>query len=118
MMTKEERFLLIQDIIKAINQGNLHTKPSEETLRLISKLQTKDEVFGEKIDNFILESGNDQKKIYEKVKEVKEELKLMNGSVNGVLLWRERVRGQIDMLKILFLPIILAIIYLYLDKFF
>ncbi len=90
---------------------------NEELLALVNCLKKQDAVFVEKIDNFILESRDDRKKIYEEVKEVKGELRLMNGSVKGVLLWKERIRGQVDMLKILFIPVILAIVSLYLDKF-
>ncbi len=90
----------------------------EKILQFISKLQMNDKVFEEKIDNFILENREDRRKIYEEVKQVKTQLEIMNGSVKSIQLWRERVRGNLDSIRVLFMPIILAIIYLYLDKFF
>lgn len=120
-MTKEQihefRKQIDACIKKAIIDAKLHDTPSEKTLEMISDLRANDQVSDEKIDNFILESRNDRQKIYNEVKEVKEQLKIQNGSVKSVLLWRERVKGNIDMIKLLFIPVFLAIIYLFLDKF-
>lgn len=110
IISNKNKFELKNLIIEALKESNLHTQPSRETLRLIADLQSNDEVFKEKIDNFILESRNDQAKIYDEVKKI-------NGSIQETIQWRERIKGNIDMLKILFLPVILSIIFLYLEKF-
>ncbi len=109
-MTKEERFILINDFIKAIGQVNLHNKPSEKTLELINELKTFDEVFQQKIGDFIIESRNNHRRTLEQVK-------IINGSVACISKWKERTKGSLDIIRILLLPIFLAIIYLYLDKF-
>jgi len=83
--------------------GQKHDEPSPKTLELISSLQKNDSVFNEKMDNFILESREDRKKILAQVTRT-------NGTVAEIQKARYLLTGGLIFMNIIFVPVIVTLI--------